>query len=241
MTQIQDVFRRYEQKYLLDERQMQALRLQLQNRMEPDAYGQSTICNLYFDTPDYRLIRSSIDKPVYKEKLRLRSYGVPAEQSMVFVELKKKYRGVVYKRRVPMTLAEARAYLLYGHAPGEDGQIRREIDWFLHFYHPEPKVYLAYDRIALTGREDPALRVTFDTAVRWREDGLELAGGDAGEPLLLPGQYLMEIKLPGAMPVWLSQLLDRLRAYPTSYSKYGAYYKQCVLAPRVGKGDDICA
>ena len=140
-----------------------------------------------------------------------------------------------------MTLAEARAYLLEGRAPGEGGQIRQEIDWFLRFYQPVPKVCLAYDRVALVGSDDPALRVTFDTNLRWREQDLELAGGDRGAPLLPPGQSLMEVKIPGAMPLWMSRLLDRLRVYPTSYSKYGAYYRQCVLAPRLGKGDDICA
>ena len=103
----QDVFQRYEQKYLLQEKQYRIIRRELQNRIVPDQYGKSTICNIYFDTPDFRIVRSSLAKPVYKEKLRLRSYGVPGMKNTVFVELKKKYKGIVYKRRADMSLEEA--------------------------------------------------------------------------------------------------------------------------------------
>ena len=148
MVKYQGVFKRYEQKYLISETQYNALMLFLQDKTVPDQYGRSTICNIYFDTPDYRLIRASIAKPVYKEKLRLRSYGVPGYDDTVFVELKKKYKGVVYKRRVPMTLQEAEGYLYAHKRPESSCQIMKEIDWFLDQYHPVPKAFIACDRIA---------------------------------------------------------------------------------------------
>ena len=148
----QEVFKRYEKKYMLTREQYNQLMSSLITKMCPDSYGKHTICNIYFDTPDYQLIRTSLDKPVYKEKIRLRSYGVPKEDDTVFLELKKKYDGVVYKRRVPMTLREARNYLYKGIKPEKGSQILREIDYAYQFYQTKPMVYLAYERIAFCGK-----------------------------------------------------------------------------------------
>nr|WP_315989023.1 polyphosphate polymerase domain-containing protein [Desulforamulus aquiferis] len=191
--------------------------------------GSHTICNIYLDTPDYRLIRASIEKPVYKEKIRLRSYGVPGKEDTVFVELKKKYNGIVYKRRVPMTLREAELYLLQGKQPLTNCQILKEINWVLGFYKPIPKVYIAYERIAICGKENKDLRITFDTNIRWRESVLDLSKGAWGNTLLGEGHHLMEIKIPGAIPLWLSQRLTKLEIFPTSYSKYGNCYKNNLI------------
>ncbi|AGL03506.1 polyphosphate polymerase domain-containing protein [Desulfoscipio gibsoniae] len=229
MAQYQNVFKRYEKKYLLNEQQYQALTKLLQGRMVINEYGCHTICNIYFDTLDYRLIRASIEKPVYKEKLRLRSYGVPRKEDTVFVELKKKYKGIVYKRRVPMTLREAEQYLLQRKQPHTFCQILKEIDWFLDFYRPIPRVYIAYDRIAMCSSENANLRITFDTNIRWRESILDLSKGAWGNTLLGEGQHLMEIKIPGAMPLWLSQGLTKLGIFPRSYSKYGNCYKYYLI------------
>lgn len=139
MATYQDVFARYEKKYKLTLSQYAALRRWLQDRMEVDSYGLHTICNIYYDTPDFQLIRTSLEKPVYKEKLRLRSYGVPGGDTPVFVELKKKLDGVVYKRRVSLPLREAKRYLAYEGRPDLDCQILREIDWALARYPLEPK------------------------------------------------------------------------------------------------------
>lgn len=166
--QTQEIFKRYEKKYLLEEGQFHRTILELTAKMTPDQYGRHTICNIYFDTPDYQLIRSSLEKPVYKEKLRLRSYGVPAEEDTVYIELKKKFDGIVYKRRTPMKLSEAEAYLLKGEEPSQDNQIIREIDYVKNYYGLQPAVYLAYDRVALFGNENPDLRVTFDFNIRGR-------------------------------------------------------------------------
>lgn len=230
MAQNQNIFERYEKKYLMDEQQYQALTKFLQGRMTTNEFGRHTICNIYFDTPDYQLIRASIEKPVYKEKLRLRSYGVPRNEDTVFMELKKKYKGIVYKRRVPMTLWEAGQYLLRGKQPHASCQILKEIDWFRHFYQCIfPKVYIAYDRIAMLSSEDQDLRITFDTNIRWRESVLDLSKGVWGNTLLGEGQHLMEIKIPGSIPLWLSRGLTQLRIFPASYSKYGNCYKNYLI------------
>lgn len=171
----QTVFQRYEKKYLLDREQYTALRDQLSGRMREDRYGRYTICNIYYDTPDYQLIRASLEKPVYKEKLRLRSYRVPDSQSPVFLELKKKFDGVVYKRRAVLTQGEAQRFLWDGERPDGQEQILNEISWAMQFYRPEPKVFIGYDRAALFSEEEPDLRVTFDTRLRWRNTALDLS------------------------------------------------------------------
>jgi len=203
------------------------LRARLQDKLCVDAYGNTTICNIYFDTPSYQLVRTSMEKPVYKEKLRLRSYGTPQEGDTVFIELKKKYKGVVYKRREKLELNKAENYLYDKKPAMEDSQIIREIDWFLQFYSDiAPAMYIAYDRVAMYGVENSELRVTFDTNILWREDTLFLEAGKYGNALLPEGYRLMEIKIPGTMPLWLSHILDELEIYPTSFSKYGRGYEQ---------------
>lgn len=241
MSSYQDVFKRYEKKYLLSEQQYAALHKELENRMTADQYGRHTICNLYFDTDSFELIRASLDKPVYKEKLRLRSYGVPSQDDTVFIELKKKYKGVVYKRRVPVTLREASDYLLQGTEPEKACQILHEIGWFMKLYRPSPKAFIAYDRVALSGNENSSLRVTFDRNIRFRESLLDLSRGDWGNLILDSKTVLMEIKIPGAMPVWMSDLLTELAIFPTSFSKYGTCYKDHLMQHLVTNGGTICA
>lgn len=222
-------FKRYEKKYLLSREQYTALRQRLDEHIVPDLYFQSTVCSIYYDSDNYHLIRHSIEKPVYKEKLRLRSYNVPAPDGTVFVELKKKYKGIVYKRRVKMRADQAAAYLSGRSRPPEDSQITREIDWFLHENRPVPKVFIACDRSAYVAKDNPELRITFDKNIRWRESELELTAGSHGEPLIAPGQVLMEIKIPGAAPLWLAHLLSDLALFPTSFSKYGTCYQSTLL------------
>lgn len=236
-----DTFKRYEEKYLLNPNQHQKIMQALAGYAVADSYGQHTISNLYFDTDDWALIRHSIEKPVYKEKLRLRSYGIPRPSDPVFLELKKKFDGIVYKRRIQLTLTELRNYLAQGRQPGTQGQILKEIDWFMHRYHPEPKVMIAYERLALYGKDDPALRLTFDTGIRFRESVLDLSRGHWGKPLLPAGQVLLEIKIPGAMPVWLSHTLNDLNIFPVSFSKYGQIYKEHLIHGVKEKGGIHCA
>lgn len=218
-------FERVEKKYLLTPAQLGALAPMLHRHMQIDQYGRHTICNVYYDTPDYRLIRTSLQKPVYKEKLRLRSYGVPGPGDTVFVELKKKYRGVVYKRRTALELTAAERWLA-GDGPAPEGQIAREIEYFQSLYRTGPAVFLAYDRAAMFGRQDPDLRLTLDENIRWRTDALALSAGDRGSPLSVQGLYLMEVKLPGVMPLWLAHGLAQAGAAPVSFSKYGCCYRE---------------
>ncbi len=218
-------FQRHEVKFLLDSHQRSALERAMRGHMEADAYGESTICSLYYDTPDSRLIRRSLEKPDYKEKLRLRSYGAAKPDGKIFVELKKKYGGVVYKRRISMTEREATRFLAGNGAPPEDSQIGREIEYFLDFYQTlEPSMYLCYDRIAYFCPADENLRITFDRNIRWRTDGLTLTAPPRGEQLIRPDQSLLEIKTGTAMPLWLVNALNENGIRRTSFSKYGRAY-----------------
>ena len=227
---IQCSFKRYEKKYLLTREQYEAVRAGMDAYMTADAYSHYSICNVYYDTDDFSLIRTSLQKPMYKEKLRVRSYGVAQDGGKVFVELKKKYDGVVYKRRVVMGAADAVTYL-QGQHPADESQIHHEIDWFMDTYRPVPKVFIAYDREAYAGRENPDLRITFDTNLRGRTERVDLRAGDDGAPILPDNQVLMEIKIPGAAPIWLARLLSENGIVSTSFSKYGAYYKKYIVQP----------
>ncbi len=226
---IQYSFQRYEKKYLLTPAQYEWLKVQLSPYMKADEFGRYTICNIYYDTPDFQLIRKSLEKPVYKEKLRMRSYGVASDTSQVFVELKKKFDGVVYKRRAVMDVPTAVEYLAGAHNLSEEGQICHEIDWFRDRWLPEPQVFIGYDREALADRGGGELRVTFDTNLRWRDTDLDLRRGDYGAPILPPEKILMEVKIPGVAPMWMARLFSHARIFPTSFSKYGACYQQNLL------------
>ncbi len=232
------VFKRVETKYLMNAFQYRALRAELEGIAEADRYGETSILNIYYDTPDFRLIRTSLDKPLYKEKLRLRSYGIPSDEKTAYIEIKKKFQGVVYKRRVPMQYADAEAYLnSIASCPRAEAleqqqnwgpverQISGEIEFFRQRYQDlKPQMVVSYDRIAMLGVNDPELRITFDRNIRWRTTDLDLRHGGYGHALLQPNQYLMEIKIMGAMPQKLANILSRLKIFSVSYSKYGSGY-----------------
>lgn len=221
------VFERVERKFLLTPAQYAGLMRTLPEYMQADQYGESTILSLYLDTEDSLLIRRSLEKPVYKEKLRLRSYGVPREMDNVFLEVKKKVRGVVYKRRICLPLAQAMECLAQGSVPAAGGQIGREIAYMLRRYRLRPAVLLAYDRTAYAELEPSPnrLRITIDRDIRSRQTDLDLRLGAAGELLLAPGMRLMEIKTAHAIPLWLCAVLDQNEIRPTSFSKYGRVYE----------------
>ena len=220
----QKVFTRIEKKFILTPQQYAELSQFLLQRMKTDQFGRHTICSLYYDSPDDRMITSSVQKPAYKEKLRLRSYGVPQDDSHVFVEIKKKYNGVVNKRRIEMEYCKAIDFLAGKYVPEKHPQIEKEIEWVLQYYKPVPKCIVAYDRIALTCDEHPDLRITFDENVRCRGDELDLRLGAHGELLLPEGHCIMEIKADGAMPMWLVRKLSEMQVFKTSFSKYGTYF-----------------
>lgn len=222
-----NVFQRRELKFLLNEVQCRIVQEALRRRMEPDPHGLSTICNLYYDTPDYRLIRHSLSRPVYKEKLRLRCYGQAKPDADIFLELKKKYKGVVYKRRVKVTEPEATAFMNRTGVLHKQNQISREILYFRDFYQTlSPKVYLCYDREAWYDPVDRGFRMTLDRNVRYRTADLSLASPFGGREILKPGQTLLEVKAEGAVPLWLVELLTREQIHKQSFSKYGKAYEQ---------------
>ena len=235
----QMIFKRYEMKYMITMEQLEAIKEEFEKHMSLDKYGKSTICSLYFDTPDFRLIRRSIEKPIYKEKLRVRSYGVAKPDSHVFVELKKKYKKVVYKRRIDLKEEDAMLYLSTKSAP-VNSQIAKEIDYALDFYKElSPAMLLTYDREAYYGKDDPDFRVTFDTNVLWRDYDLSLTKGIYGNPILDDQYVLMEVKTADAVPLWLVKLLSEHHIYKTSFSKYGTAYK--ILCTQTQKGNLIYA
>ena len=217
-------FRRVEKKYRLTPAQKDALLTLIGPHLTPDAHGCNTICSLYLDTPDHLIIRNSLIARVYKEKLRLRSYGTPTLDDHVFLEIKKKFKGVVYKRREVMTLQDAMAYIEQGTKPC-DTQIMREIDYAMRFYRqPKPMMLIAYEREAYFDAENPDLRITFDTNVRARDTDCRLENGSHGDYLLPEDVILMEIKTGGAMPVWLARALSQCGILPGKFSKYGTAY-----------------
>lgn len=220
------IFKRIEKKYMLDDGTYNLFLEQIRPYIVPDKFSNYTLCNVYFDTENYELIRTSLQKPNYKEKMRIRSYGVPSKEQKVFLELKKKYKKVVYKRRISFTYDESQKYLIEKIPPKNQNQIFKEIDYFIDFYKPVPKLFLAYDREAYSGKDDSELRITFDTGIRSRDYDLDLAMGDYGKHLFEKGYHLLEIKSASAYPIWLVNILSELEIYPTSFSKYGKIYEE---------------
>ncbi len=236
------IFKRIEKKYLFSEEQYESLFLRIAPHLTQDAFGRSTVMSLYLDTDDHRIIRNSLEAEDYKEKLRLRSYGTAGADSTVFLEIKKKYGGVVYKRRAAMTLSEAERYLRRGVKPFES-QIMSEIDWAMKLYgHPVPRMMIACEREAWYDGEHPDLRLTFDRNIRFRENELGLDRGSAGVNLMPEGTVLLEIKTALAMPLWLADALDAEKLYPSSFSKYGAAYTRGLEQKKnpilITKGED---
>jgi hypothetical protein len=230
-----DVFRRRELKFLISEEQRKAIEQKLPTYMIPDHHGVSTICNLYYDTPDFRLIRRSLEHPVYKEKMRLRSYGQAKPGADVFLELKKKYKGVVYKRRIRVTEKEADGFMEYQIPLRTVSQISNEIQYFRDFYGSlKPRVYLCYDREAWYSMTDHGFRVTLDRNIRYRTTALSLSEPPAGQMLIKPEESLMEVKAEGGIPLWMTDLLSELGIHKRSFSKYGCAYEQ-MLSERLIK------
>lgn len=225
----QSVFARVEKKYLIDESQarMMADALRLRGFSMLD-FGDPAIQSLYYDTEDYLLIRRSLERPNYKEKLRLRAYGRPSPEGRSYVEIKKKYRGVVYKRRVQLPLRDAVSALKKGEMPPDCGQIGREIDRCVAFYGLSPKCMILYDRDAWTSDREE-VRVTFDRRIRCRFDRLDLTLPQEGALLLPEGQMIMEVKVPGAYPLWLTRLLSGIGARRVHFSKYGTAYTRFIF------------
>lgn len=237
----QTVFQRYELKYLLSEAQKQIVYRAMEPYMRLDRYGRTTIRNLYLDTDNYRLARRSIERPIYKEKLRVRSYAEAKADSTVFVELKKKYQSVVYKRRLALPEQDAMRWL-GGTAPCRvESQIASEIEYFLHYYGPlRPATFLSYEREAFYALDGSDFRVTFDEQILSRQSNLSLCAAPGGFPLLEDDMTLMEIKCSGGIPLWMTQVLTEQKLYKTSFSKYGSAYEKLICPQRDKSIQKIC-
>lgn len=223
-----NTFMRHEIKYLLTKETEAALLPKISRFMCEDEYSGQTISSLYCDSDDFSLIRTSLDKPIYKEKLRLRAYGVPSDKSTVFLEIKKKFKGISYKRRAELTCAEAMNMLNSGVIPQKEHyneqQVLSEIEWIIGRYALKPRVAIFYDRVAFFSEKDNELRLTLDSNIRYRLNKLDPRLGTFGEPVLNQPHSIMEIKTAGGLPKELVDILSELKIYSGSFSKYGAVY-----------------
>ena len=216
----QMTFKRYELKYLLNKKEKEEILLAMKPHMKLDDYGRTVIRNIYFDTENFRLIRRSLEKPVYKEKLRIRSYKPVQITDPVFVEIKKKYKSVVYKRRLLLPEKTVMESFRTGEPLPVCSQIGDEIQYFREYYkNLQPSVFLSYEREAFHSLDGSDFRVTFDENILYRRNDISLGSEIYGHPLLGKQQTLMEIKTSGGIPLWMSETLTKHHLYKTSFSK----------------------
>ncbi len=234
---VQTIFKRYELKYKLTKQQYLDMCDYMTGYMKLDSYGRHKISNIYFDTDDYRIIRLSLEKPKYKEKLRLRIYGEPNEEKPAFIELKKKFKGVVYKRRISASQKDAISYLFDGKPAETPSQIHKEIDYFIESYDNLllPRVYLSYEREAYYCEEDDNFRMTFDFNIKMRDKNISLANDSEDVKVLEDDYVLLEVKTVQGLPFWLLSFLNRNEIYKTSFSKYGTAYNVFLLPKIIEK------
>ena len=230
-----NTFKRHEMKFLLNEEQFSLISEKIKPFMTADSYGLSTILNIYLDNDNNDVIRTSLGKPAYKEKLRLRAYGTVTDDSTAFLEIKKKFRGVVYKRRLELPYKQLHDYITNGVPPQiseQNRQIFEETDYFIRRLSLKPAIVLCYDRQAFFGNDNREFRLTFDGNIRSRRSELDLREGDFGK--LLPNQpfRVMEVKSAGGVPMWLVKILSENKIYGGSFSKYGNVFKNEILQNR---------
>jgi hypothetical protein len=221
---MQKIFKRYEKKYLVTQEQVAAFQDVFQPRTEPDQYGEYLVQNLYYDTESWDIMRASVESPCYKEKMRLRCYGLIDRETIFFLELKKKYKGIVYKRRTAIPAKELYDRTVRDIVSEETSQISRELDFYLLSNAVSERIYISYQRTAFTGTENKNLRITFDTDIRYRINALDFSSRDGEHSLLAPDIMLMEIKTPDIIPLWLARALSEHGIFPTPFSKAGICY-----------------
>ncbi|MCQ2592127.1 MAG: polyphosphate polymerase domain-containing protein [Treponema sp.] len=233
-----EVFNRIEKKYLISQQNKDLLLNLLDNFMDKDSYNKNgktySICNLYLDTPSNELIIRSLEKPVFKEKIRLRSYGTAQLNDTVYLESKKKYKGIVNKRRTPCTLEAAYNYfetgILQDNSKIINPQVFSEIDYIIKYYNLTPKVFISYDRIAFFEKNNSDFRITIDSNILSRRKDLKLDIPASGEPLLPPDTFLMEAKAYNTFPLWFARFLSEQKIFSTSFSKYGREFNKYCLS-----------
>jgi len=232
---MQTIFKRYEKKYVITLEQGAALRDICSRYMKPDKFGEYLVQNVYFDTENWDVIRFSLEKPFFKEKLRLRCYDVYREDGELFLELKKKYRGVVYKRRLVIPIKSLYGRTFRDIVSAGSSQISRELDFYMRTNAVRERIYISYRRMAFAGTKDDGLRLTFDTDLRFRLDCLDFSYPGSGHGIIPDGAMLMEIKTLGGIPLWLTGALCEYEIYPKAFSKYGACYTDHILKQRGGE------
>ena len=230
-------FKRFEIKYLIGREDAETFVGKLALRMNLDEHcpeGEGyRISSVYFDTSDRALIRHSLSHPLYKEKLRMRSYeGPKQDEDLVFLEIKKKFGGVIGKRRATMTLRQAEDFVSTGLEPQLKGyinnQVKEEIAYFLSVYEVRPSAYISYTRLAFSGGQDRGLRVTFDTDIVARSSEASLRRPSYGEHIIKEDQVLMEIKFASSVPLWLAAMLSEAGFRRQGFSKYGTEHEMAL-------------
>ena len=224
-----EFFRRIEKKYIIDKKQFELIKKGIEKEMYLDPHGKSTICNLYLDTNDYSLIKHSLERPIYKDKVRIRSYNVANTKSDVYLEIKKKYDGIVSKRRIKAKLQDIYAYLnKKNEIPNSESQVSKELDYYFKYYDLHPTAYITYDREAYYAKNDNGFRITFDTNITARDYDLALDKGIYGKKIFEQDKILMEIKTLGGIPMWYTKMMSEYEIRPGHFSKYGATYLQII-------------
>lgn len=224
-----NTFERREKKMLVDEAAFPVIEKRLSEHFLPDSHNVGgkpyEICNIYFDNDSFDLIRHSVSKPKFKEKLRLRSYGTPSEDSEVFFEIKRKLGQVGTKRRAVLPLCEVSRFICEGKYPDKTSfintQVLREISYMIDTFGLHPSVYIGYMRNAYFGKEDSSLRLTVDRDILTRRGDLFLEHGRYGKPLLPEGKLLIELKFSDSVPLWFADIMSEFGLVFHGYSKVG--------------------
>ncbi len=248
MTAYLDVFERKEMKYRLCATQLESLISAFETRLLPDERGITLVRSLYFDTPAHDLIARSMESPLYKEKLRLRVYGQASEPGTpAFLEIKKKFKGIVYKRRVLVSIGAAHLIIegaslseaLAAHPLNDEAlaaealtphreQIAREIAFFIQRHDARrPSILTQCERQAFTS-SDGDLRVTIDRNLSYKANPQSIADTHFAIPLIPQTEAVMELKCTHALPLWLAGELSAVCAYKQSFSKCGTAYGHSV-------------
>ena len=224
---METIFKRHELKYILTPPQKAQIMAHITAQVPPDIHGEYLVQSLYFDTPDWAIIRHSIDSPVFKEKLRLRCYNVPGQDATMYLELKKKLKDTVYKRRISFLAQVLKDNTPRAIAAGDTSQIGRELDHYLHINPVAEKAHVSCHRQAFGHDQD--LRITLDTNIRFRTHQLDYQHPGEGLLVLPDDLCVMEVKTRGGMPLWLSHAFSQYKLFPRPFSKYGAGYKKYIL------------
>lgn len=228
-------FKRYEKKYLITKEKLDKILPFLLEYMELDPFclngNEYRIYSIYYDTDNHDVIRQNSSKPVYKEKMRIRSYYDRKDpEDKIFMEIKKKCNGQGNKRRIKLKIKEIEPFVNDGILPETkdylSAQVAKELQYYLSKNKVHPALYVQYDRLALFGKEDKNFRMTFDRNVRTRRHNFVFGESEDDELLLPNGEYIMEIKILGAMPLWLTHILSENELFSHGFSKYGVKYKQ---------------